>query len=268
MDNVKRMFAEIQESNKLINQNIKEIKNDLKNLTTKIVEVNQRIVKIETEDFSLKEKLKIAERKLRRNNIIIFGIPEEEQDPLNYFKTIIEKNLEVTLEETEVDTIKRIGLPSNNKPKPVILELVRNLKKAEIFNKVTKFKGTGLSITNNLNKEDREEQRFLYHQLRSARQNHHQAVLKGNTLIVNGEKYTYQQLKEKENIEEKAPLLVHPLYHKNNSELNTPIKILEKNQENSLFQIGTEGFVATTIPVQNETTPRKPRTRKGSENLN
>ncbi|CAH1163427.1 unnamed protein product [Phaedon cochleariae] len=198
MDNeLKKILLDLQASSKDIKEELKEIKGALQKQTNKIEQITNKINVLEKDNQFLKEKLKFTERKIKRNNIVIFGIPEEE-NPLAYFKKTVEEKLEISFEETEVDNIYRIGQIKEGRPRAVILEFVRNLKKTEIFNKVTKFRGTGITISNDLTEEDRKEHNVLYKNLKIAREKQYQAKIKGNKLIVNGEVYTYQQLKEQE----------------------------------------------------------------------
>ncbi|KAG5885947.1 hypothetical protein JTB14_018401 [Gonioctena quinquepunctata] len=158
-------------------------------------------IKVENDNKVLEERLKLTERKIKRKNIVIFGIPEEE-NPLSYFQDVAEQKLDIQLGENEINNINRMGVKSDKKPRPVLLELTRNIKKVDILNNPAKFKGSLISITNDLTEEYRLERKFLYKHFKIAKENSNQSKIRAHKLIVNGEVFTYQQLESKEEEEE------------------------------------------------------------------
>ena len=94
------------------------------------------------------------------------------------------------INHTHINDIYRVGNKGT-----IILEFISNLPKRGIFKEVKKLKGTGISITNDLCKEDQRDKRILYNNLKEARSNDLNAYIKQNKLYVNGKDYTAQQLK-------------------------------------------------------------------------
>lgn len=202
---VLKLLREIAAQNNEIKQDIKEIKRELVKHTETIGELKNKINVLELENSEIKKELRITQRKIKKNNIIIFGLPDDEElDVKTQVKALAANSLGVTLEEIEIDNVYRIGTKKVNKPRAVIVELVRNIKKQEIFKNVTKLKGTGIIITNDLIPEEIEEKKVLVRHLKLAREKQYNATIKNNKLVVNGETYTCEDLKniDAENISE------------------------------------------------------------------
>lgn len=194
-NDILRILNEIQRDNKEIKTDVKQIKDDISNQFIQINKLINKVDILEAENTKLKEKLVQTHKKIIKNNIIIFGIPENEEAKL-FFIDIIKVKLNVDLAENDINNIYRIGAVKGIKPRAVNLELVRNIKKQEIFQNVTKFKGTGISISNDLIEEERQQQKLLYKHYKSAKDKNYQAKLIKNKLIINGEEFTYNSLKE------------------------------------------------------------------------
>ena len=101
------------------------------------------------------------EQHLRRNCLLVHKIAEtsdENTDDL-ILKTINEK-LDINITENEIDRSHRIVKKKDRqRPRPVIVKLKRYNTRKKVFANKKKFKGTGVSITELLNKS-REEHGF------------------------------------------------------------------------------------------------------------
>lgn len=99
----------------------------------------------------------------------------------------------IELKETDINNVFIVKTDKGN---PIKLEFVSYLKKSVIFKNIGKLKGTKIFIANDLCLEDRATQSILQQHLKHARSNNYCAKIKGQTLIVNGEVYTAQQLQK------------------------------------------------------------------------
>lgn len=164
---------------------LKEIKADV---TQQLKESNERIEKLEN-------KYLFYERKLRKNNIIIFGLDNvDNTDLVRYTLGRINEVLDLNFSDSDINNVYKIG--RSEKP-PVIVEFISYLKKIEVFRDIDKLrslKGKNISISNDLCKVDREIQNTLRKHLNIARGQNQQARLKGNRLEIEGKLYTVSDL--------------------------------------------------------------------------
>lgn len=189
----------IKKQNDEINANIKDIKTDLLKQNGKINDIIKQVSVLENENLNLKKKLLAAEQKIRKNNLVIYGVGEEENaDITSIITKIFSEKLDIQITSFDINNIYRVGTKSEDKRRPVILELVRYIKKQEIFAQVPKLKGTGISLAHDLTPEEREEKKILYTHYKDARAKNYLAKIKKNILYINGDAYTYEDLKDKE----------------------------------------------------------------------
>lgn len=255
--------------NTIINQNndikkdIEQIKSDIATQCQKIDNIGCKVVTLENENKELNKKLIIVERKLKTNNIIIFGIEENILDLLSFVKKIIIETLEVKITDLEINNIYRIGQKSTNKLRPVKLELVTNLKKQEIFREVSKLKNTGIVFSNDLLPQEREEQKVLRYHLKTAREKQYNAKIVKNKLVINGDTYSYEDLKkqEQENTEvEKTTNII--INAKINSAPSTPV-----TQQTFALPLSTELSEIVTKEHQVNITGKGQSENKKNENI-
>lgn len=148
----------------------------------------------------LKNRCQTLERKVKKNNLIVFGLKPDQE---NFIKDIIAKinsMLEVNIVEADLNNIYSVG---KSAAPPIILEFVSFLKKLQVLKEVKKLKGTGISISNDLSKEDREEQKVLSSHLKTAKEQYPNAKIRGHKLIIGENIYTAKDLLELERSSEK-----------------------------------------------------------------
>lgn len=192
--------------------------------------------RITQENLLLKKKCLVLERKVRRNNVVIFGLPPVENNSDLLKGTVQKLNdlLDTSIHERDINNIYKIG--KSDKP-PVIVEFISYLRKKSLFENIDKVKNLkehGIAISNDLCPEDRENNKILVDFLKEAKAEGHNAKLKGGILYVEDQTYTIEDLKHhkvhisKENntdteIEEK----LHNSQHTNKR--NTAANITPKN---------------------------------------
>lgn len=189
-----RLFTLIQKANeeqtdrlaKVAEAHTKLLRDEIR---TNVKEVEVRLEKALKKIEDLKKKHIETERRLRRNNIVIFGL-QPTRDLLNNTLTKLNEILHLGLQESDVNNIYRTGKEKS----VIIIELLSFLKKKQIFSKVKELKGSGIAITNDLCYEDREDRKVLrFHQQKALAQKL-EAKIKGNTLIVENKVFTLEDL--------------------------------------------------------------------------
>lgn len=188
----KDLFKLILKANQVQTQEIQaQFKNTVESLSTELKEATREIE-------SLKQKCNILERKLKENNIVIFGINTEETENITQTTIgILNENFETNIREEHINKIHKLGKAATA---PILVQFISYQKKRQLFDskKLNKLREKGLSISDDLLKEDREELKLLKYHLKNARLQNHEAKIKGLKLFINGKPYSLQELKELE----------------------------------------------------------------------
>lgn len=146
----------------------------------------------------LQRRCVILERKIRKNNIVLFGLNLTGLDLITGTIEQLNEIFSLNLTSSDINNIYKVG-KSNNPP--VVVEFVSFLKKKEIFKDVEKLealKTRNIAISNDLCYEDREEQRVLRRHYRQAREKNLQTKIKGHKLEIEGKLYTASDLEQPE----------------------------------------------------------------------
>lgn len=239
------LLRDIVAQNKEIKQDIKEIKQGLEKHTETIEKLKSKINELEIENSEVKKKLFITQRKIKKNNIVVFGLADDEETDIKIqIKDLATNRLGIALEEIDIDNIYRIGTKKGDKPRAVIVEFVRNIKKQEIFKNVTKLKGSGISIANDLAPEEIEEKKILLRHLKLAREKKYNATITKNILVINGEKYTSEDLKNLDSEDATECYRHRGHYNNSNSAPATPttsktaeVKDQKKNNKEEIIKV-------------------------------
>ncbi|KAG5885365.1 hypothetical protein JTB14_035168 [Gonioctena quinquepunctata] len=150
----------------------------------KLNEANKEIEKLRTHCTEL-------ERKSRKNNLVLFGIKTDENDNLAEIATeTLIKELKVNIKLDDVNNAYKLGKDATS---PIVIEFVSFFKKLTIFQNKTKLRELnekGISITNDMSKEDREKQKILRKHLKQ----NCVANIKGFTLYINNKPHSVEKL--------------------------------------------------------------------------
>lgn len=148
--------------------------------------------------FKLQRRCVTLERKIRKNNIVLFGLDLTGTDFIARTIEQLNELFGLNLTSSDINNIYRVG-KSNNPP--VIVEFVSFLKKKEIFKDVTKLKSLktrNIAVSNDLCYEDREEQKVLRRHYRLAKEKNLQTKIKGHKLEIEGKLYAAGDLEQPE----------------------------------------------------------------------
>lgn len=171
------------------------------NLATKVENYIKVTEELTEENKYLKNKVEYLENKVRRNNVVIYGLDIKEN---LYENTVsqLENLLEVKINQWDFNNIYKIGQQNNN-DKPILVEFTSVIKKQEILKNCHKLKGKGVYINNDMSQQNREKHKLLRKYLNKAKNDNTPAYIKNNNLIIQGEITTYEDLLKIEKKEEK-----------------------------------------------------------------
>ncbi|CAG9817244.1 unnamed protein product [Phaedon cochleariae] len=198
---IKDVYILLKEVNKNLSQRIENIEESTNNLAkvlhSEVETIRKKADKLEEENKILKQQLNKIERKIITNNLVLYGLqetPEESKENLISSITHLFRNkLEVHLENSQINNIFRLG-KRNTHNRPILLSLTTYLKKSEILRNCSKLKGTGIVVCEELTTKDLEDRKILLGSLKEARAKNKHAVIKGRTLIIEGEAYTVEDI--------------------------------------------------------------------------
>lgn len=144
----------------------------------------------------LKDKYNKLEKDSRKNNLIVFGVEAPKENLNRFIVEFLTKHLDIPITTHDVNDVYTIGKQSNKKP--VIIKLTTYLMKQQILKNAKKLKGTNIVITEELNLEERQENKILRRNLKKARSENLNAYIRNKKLFVNGEEYSAKQLADEE----------------------------------------------------------------------
>lgn len=192
---LKQLLGSIKDEGEQIRRELKkELKLENKKIIDKIDSCCRSINELEEKIKQLESRSKYFDKKLRKNNILVFGLQVAANADL--VNVVLEKLKKLTGIEISINDINNLfTIPVGTKT-AIKIEFVSYLKKNLILKSGYKLKGTNISFAQDLSFEDRQERRFLKKHQQIARSKNYFAKIRGQKLIVNNEIYSIEQLKK------------------------------------------------------------------------
>ncbi|KAK4874587.1 hypothetical protein RN001_013947 [Aquatica leii] len=195
-------FDKIEEMFQRIEGNMNQMNTKLDTLVSEMKLVKEENVKLKAQILEQEGKIINLEREVRKKNIVIKGVTDEENENENELRaklqTIIQKismNIDI---KADTDQARRIGGYSKDKKRPIHVKLTKESTKLAILQNAKKLKESDIWIDQDYTKKTQEERRRLIPQLKEARKKGFKAQLKFNMLIVNDQIYKVEDLRKKE----------------------------------------------------------------------
>nr|XP_037284169.1 uncharacterized protein LOC119176932 [Rhipicephalus microplus] len=168
----------------LIAGDIKEIKEDrltsidkkLENLdvlATNISSCVEQVAHLQEVVSALELKVDDLENRSRRCNLIIYGIPENQNEDNSTLEETVTETVfkeKLDIDGVGIERIHSLGKPATNKTRPTILKLLDFRDKTRVFKNCHKLKGTDLSVSEDFSVRVRDIRRNL--------RNYRKAVMK------------------------------------------------------------------------------------------
>ncbi|KAG5884377.1 hypothetical protein JTB14_026209 [Gonioctena quinquepunctata] len=191
---------------------IRNINVSVANQSQTIGELEKEVTELKKENSNLKKNLLTISRVQKKK--LIYGIEEKDNEiTKEVVKELINNKLHVDLDDIEIINTHRFGRKNGS----ILLELIRNFKKQEIFSKVKNLAETRIRIANDLTREDRDTHKMLLKHQQIAKEKGYATRIHKGALVINGEKYTAQQLENPPNLDihspDQTPKIQIPLYH-------------------------------------------------------
>lgn len=180
------MKMEMEKQTNLITQSITDtLMRTIDDKIQPIIEEN-KYLKIEVE--TMNRKIKYLEDANRKNNIILHGVEETEnnhEELFNIIKTVWQET-NINLEKSELNKYHRLGRKQDGrKNRPILISFMSNQKKVEVLKNKTKMP-QHTYLTEDFSKETLEMRKNLQQQLKQEKEKGNNAYIKNNKLIVKG----------------------------------------------------------------------------------
>lgn len=207
IDEIKLLF---EASNANTSKGFENLRTEMKNfkeevkqsVTESLKTVNEKVDMLETklnekdeEIMSLKRDLELNKRK---NNLIVFGVKDNEHSPEELeavISNLFKKVTGIEMKENDFNDIYRLG-KKGEKPRPIIVSLGNGRKMRVILQKKNLFKMENITVSADLPKEVVEERKRLQPMITSLNQAGTKAYLRLDDVFVNGKKLTKQETEE------------------------------------------------------------------------
>lgn len=191
------VIQEVKKQNNDIRADIQDIKRDLAEHRLRVLELEEKVGELVSENSRLKERVKYSEEAAKRNQVVVFGLEERTEDSLeNRIIDTFTNILLVNIKPQDLDNIYRIGTKSEGRHRPVVVRFVRYFVKRQILQNLKKLKGTGITVTNDLTIEQQQNQKLLYKYFKIAKSKNFEAKISKNYLIVNENTFSVTDLKQ------------------------------------------------------------------------
>lgn len=177
-----------------------EINIIIQNENTKIVQLiqeqNTKLIDLQKKQNILEQQNIHIERKLRQNNIILFGLSTRKELKITEFQIEVLKEINSLLDTNfKLPDCNSIYPLKSEHKNPIKVEFISHIKKQEIFQNIQKLKGTQVSISDDLCNADREKRKTLMNYLRDAKVQKLNAKILKDKLMIDGKIYTIEELK-------------------------------------------------------------------------
>lgn len=187
----------------------KNIMEEIDRKLTPIIEENE---KQKQKISNLEKEIEYLKRENRNNNIIIFGLEENEKSTCELFQNVKEnfvRDLNITIEENGINKLYRLGKKNlGNKPRPVLCSFANRWKKDEIMKNRKSFKK--IYVSEDYSKEVLEKRKALLPQLLEEKKKGNIAFIKYDKLIVKEPKTYTESRKRQPSTSPQSPSKTQP----------------------------------------------------------
>ena len=144
----------------------------------------------------LRKENEFFKKKLRENNIMIFGYQEDDNETPQSLRAAVESRIktDMRIPDVTMDTIFRKGKRNpGGKPRPVVLKLVKQWDKERILR--AKQHWPGVTIREDLTPEELAKRRLINDLVKKIKDQGREAYRKGGRVVVEGKEMSVEQAK-------------------------------------------------------------------------
>lgn len=186
---VKVLKQELSTQTSILRKELDAIKD---NIRCEGVSTRQCIGQIEGRISKVELDILASKRNIIKNNIIVTGLPVEAGELVETTISQLNSLLNINLTIDNINDLYKLGKKSNS---PIKIEFVSYIVKKKVIENRSKLRGKEIFINDDLCPEDRAKQKVLREHLREAKRKNFNAYIKNQLLFINGERFTYEDLK-------------------------------------------------------------------------
>ena len=228
---LKEIMNEVKQSNDNIVSELKKLNETMMTLQKRveILEEENKLAKTEIKDLRcytdyLESTIDDLENRSRRENLVFFGVVEDENETWNScenkVRDLIQTRLRITLAPDDLQRVHRAGVKRSGKHRVIVAKFLRAKVKEEVLQKRKLLRGTRIFIEEDFSQKVRQERRQLKQYMDDARQKGHNAYIRYRHLIVDGRKYNLWDLCKSDNVSSENNVAT-PETQVKNPQLNT-----------------------------------------------
>ena len=155
----------------------------------------------------LEESLQAQEDQMRKNNLIIYGIKEQDKEDWtkteDLVRTFIRTDLKLDTEEMELERAHRLGKKTTGKDRPIIIRFLKMRQRNSVRDSVIQLqRDTGKDgryeyrVSDDLSQQVRAKRAILYPKMMAARDEQKHAIIKHDKLYIDNIMYIVNDAKE------------------------------------------------------------------------
>ena len=122
-------------------------------VSNEVTTLKESMTRLEQENQLLKKKLDDVEQYTRRNNVRVFGIPEEENENVeNSVLKVFQEKMGVAVQPESMERCHRLGRRDdrNRGPRPIIVKFMSYKHREAVFNMKRRLKGSKIVVSEDL----------------------------------------------------------------------------------------------------------------------
>ena len=195
-------------SNQQIKEQITQSKDDIKgeisivkeDLSRELHQIRHENEALKKETKTLNEKILKLEKTTKKYNLLVYNLEEQEDKTadLQGLIKILKEEAQVSCLSKDFRNFYRLGKTENSKVRPILIELVSYFLKEEILNNASKLKNRKVYISVDYTQKEYSNRKLLRKYLQIERNNNKTAEIKSYNLIVDGIRFTLDDLQKRE----------------------------------------------------------------------
>lgn len=154
--------------------------------------INGRLTALMEENKNLKNQVNILQNKIksieeykRNNNLVFFGIKEEQgrESPIETVIEILGENMGINISINEINNAYRLGAKKDNKRRPILVTFTTYWRRNEVLKNKKKL-SSEIYIKEDLSKEVLEKRKHLLPQLKQERERGKICYFVGDKIVI------------------------------------------------------------------------------------
>lgn len=179
------------EQTQQINKYIDDISRKLSN---NIEDNKEELMRLKGEHQNLKNQCKNLFHRLRRNNIVVYGLKVNQENLVESTVSELRVLLQTEISVGEINNIRLLG--RSGEVRPILVEFLSYITKLRVLSHTKHLKGKKIFITHEMTREEIEDNKILRKHLKLSKQKGYKSYIKGNKLYIGDSVYTAEELRE------------------------------------------------------------------------